>query len=108
MDHYKLSEEIKERIRSLEPMSPADWREVLSVLTDKTREQAEIQASHHVAIQVRITYDLVNALHAMDRTSATLSKKLVWLTWVLVIFTAALLVEPLVHLVHWLGVLWHS
>ena len=103
MDHYKLSEELKERIRSLEPMSPEDWRDVLSVLTDKTREQAEIQASHHVAVQVRITYDLVNALHAMDKTSAALSKKLVLLTWVLVVFTATLLIEPLVHFIHWLG-----
>ena len=102
MEHQKLSEELKGRIRSLDPMSPEDWREVLNVLTDKSREQAEIQASHHVAIQVRITYDLVSALHAMDRTSAALSKKLVLLTWVLVAFTAALLIEPLVHFVHWL------
>jgi len=103
VDHHKLSEEIKEKIRSLEPMSPSDQREVLSVLTDKSREKAEIQASYQVAVQVRATYDLVNALHAMDRTSTALSKRLVLLTRVLVIFTAALLVEPLVHLVHWLG-----
>jgi len=103
MEHYKLSEEVKQRIRSLEQMSPEDWREVLSVLTDKTREQAEIQPSHHVAVQVRITYDLVNALHAMDRTSTALSKKLVLLTWVLVLFTAALLIEPVVRFIHWLG-----
>jgi hypothetical protein len=102
MEHHKLSEELKERIRSLERMSPDDWREALSVLTDKSREQAEIHASYHVALQVRVIYDLVNALHATDRTSAALSKKLVVLTWVLVFFTAALLVEPAVHLLHWL------
>ena len=103
-EHNRLSDALKERIRSLEHMSPDDWHEVLSVLTDKSREQAEIQPSHHVALQVRITYDLVNALHRMDRTSASLSKKLVVLTVVLVIFTAALLVEPAVHLWHW----WHG
>jgi hypothetical protein len=100
--HHRLSDALKERIRSLDHMSPDDWREALSVLTDKTREQAEIQPSHHVALQVRVTYDLVNALHRMDRTSAQLSKKLVVLTWALVIFTAALLIEPAVHLLHWL------
>ncbi|MCI0371110.1 MAG: hypothetical protein L0214_06935 [candidate division NC10 bacterium] len=102
MDRYKLSDELKGRIGSLAPMSPDDWREALEVLTDRSREQAEIQASHHVALQVRVTYDLVNALHAMDRTSAALSRKLVLLTWVLVLFTAVLLVEPAVHLYHWL------
>ena len=104
MEHYKLSEELKERIRSLERMSPDDWREVLGVLTDKSREQAEIHASYQVAVQVRITYDLVNALQRMDRTSAALSSKLVWLTWVLVFFTAALLIEPVLHLIHWLDI----
>ena len=97
MEHSKLSEELKELISSLKPMSPEDWHKVLSVLTDKTREQAEIQASHHVAVQVRITYDLVIALRNMDKTSATLSRKLVLLTLVLVAFTAVLLIEPYIH-----------
>jgi hypothetical protein len=100
-EHERISESLKGRIRSLDPLSPDDWREALSVLTDKSREQAEIQPPHHVALQVRITYDLVNALHKMDRTSASLSKKLLVLTWILVIFTAVLLVEPVIHLLHW-------
>jgi hypothetical protein len=40
-EHYRLSDRLKERIRSLEYMSPDDWRKALSVLTDKSREQAE-------------------------------------------------------------------
>ena len=102
MEHTKISDELKARISTLEPMSPADWREVLAVLTDKSREQAEIQPSTLSALNVRVTYDLVNALQKMDQTSAALSRRLVVLTWILVIFTAVLLIEPAMHLVSWL------
>ena len=85
-DHSGVSEEVEERIRSLHRMSPGDWQEVLAVLTD-------------AALNVRITYDLVNALHKMDATSEALARKLVALTWVLVVFTAVLLVEPAIHLI---------
>jgi hypothetical protein len=83
-------------------MSPDDWQEVLAVLTDQSRTRVELQPSLLAALNVRITYDLVNALHKMDATSEALAKKLVALTWVLVVFTAVLLVEPAVHLIHWL------
>ena len=102
METSKFSEELKAKIRNLDPMSHTDLREALSVLTDKSREQAEIQPSHLSALNVRIMYDLVNALQKMDRSSVALSSKLLVLTWVLVVFTAVLLVEPAVHLVHWL------
>jgi hypothetical protein len=102
MDSTDFSEDLKAKIRGLEHMSPGDWRQVLSVLTDKSRAQKELQPSHWIALQVRITYDLTNALHKMDHSSTTLARKLVVLTWVLVVFTAALLIEPIVHLVHWL------
>ena len=102
MDSTDFSEDLKAKIRSLEPMSPGDWREVLAVLTDKSRALKELQPSHWVALQVRITYDLTNALHRMDRSSTTLARKLVVLTRVLVVFTAALLIEPIIHLAHWI------
>jgi len=101
MEPSKLSEELKQRIRSLDHMSPQDWRQVLGVLTDKSREQAELQPSHLSALNVRITYDLVNALQRMDQTSAALARKLLVLTWVLVAFTAVLLIEPVMHLIQW-------
>jgi hypothetical protein len=101
-DHFRVSEELTERIRSLHRMSPGDWQEVLAVLTDETRTRAELQPSLLAALNVRISYDLVNALHKMDVTSESLARKLVVLTWILVIFTAVLLVEPAIHLVHWL------
>src|SRR5437660_293417 len=96
----RLSEALKERIRSLEPMSPEDWSQALSILTDKSREQSELQQSYLAALSVRISYDLVNAIHRMENTSTKLARKLVILTWVLVVFTAALLIEPAVHVLH--------
>jgi hypothetical protein len=102
-DHSHVSEELKERIRSLGRMSPGDWQEVLAVLTDQSRTRAELQPSLLAALNVRITYDLVNALHKMDTTSEALGRKLIVLTWVLVIFTAVLLIEPAIQLLHWLG-----
>lgn len=103
MDPTELSEDLLAKIRGLKPMSPEDWSNVLAVLTDKSRTQRELQPSHWTALQVRVTYDLVSAINRMDRTSAALARKLVILTWVLVFFTAALLVEPIVHLLHWIG-----
>lgn len=101
MEPSKISDDVKERIRRLDQMSPDDWQQVLSVLTDKSREQAEMQPSLLSALNIRITYDLVNALERMDQTSAALSRKLLVLTWVLVAFTAVLLIEPAIHLIHW-------
>jgi hypothetical protein len=90
-------------------MSPGDWQEVLTVLTDQSRSRAELQPSLLAALNVRITYDLVNALHKMDATSEALTRKLVALTWVLVVFTAVLLVEPAtIHLIHWLWPIGHD
>ncbi|APO49719.1 hypothetical protein LUI11_35040 [Bradyrhizobium diazoefficiens] len=99
-DHSPVSEELKERIRSLHRMSPGDWQEVLAALTDQSRSRAELQPSLLAALNVRITYDLVNALHKMDATSGALARKLIVLTWVLVIFTAVLLSDPAEKLIH--------
>jgi hypothetical protein len=101
-DPTYVSGSVQERIRSLNRMSPDDWREILAVLMDRSRARAELQPSFLAALNLRITYDLVNALHKMDTTSEALARKLVVLTWVLVLFTAVLLVEPTVHLIHWL------
>jgi len=102
VDHSRISEELKERIRSLHRMSPGDWQDVLAVLMDQSHPQAELQPSLLAALNVRITYDLVNALHKMDASSEALARRLVWLTWVLVICTAVLIAEPVVKFVHWL------
>jgi len=100
-DQAPISEELKERIRSLQRMSPGDWQEVLAALTDQSRSPAELQSSFLAALNIRIAYDLVNALHKMDATSGALARKLIVLTWVLVIFTAVLLFDPAEKLVHW-------
>jgi len=97
-----MIDELKTRISSLGHMSPDDWRQVLNELTDKARETKETQPSLLSALSVRITYDLVNALHRMDRTSAELARKLVVLTWILVVFTGILLVEPAVEFYQWI------
>ena len=75
MKPSKLSEDLKRRIRALEEMSPQNWREALQVLTDQARAGAEIQPSNLVALQVRSSYDLATAVHAMDRTSTALARK---------------------------------
>jgi hypothetical protein len=100
MEASKLSEETLDRIRTLKPMSPDEWRQVLGVLTDKARESAELHQSYLSALNVRITYDMVNALQSMVRSSTALARKLLVLTWVLVIFTAALLIEPSLKVFH--------
>ena len=97
-----IDEDLKKRLLNLEPLSPDDWRHVLGGLTDKADEQRATHPTLLSALNIRITYDLVNALHRMDRTSAALATKLLVLTWLLVVFTAALLVEPAIHLYHWL------
>jgi hypothetical protein len=97
-----IDEGLKESIHSLAAMSPDDWRQVLQVLTSKEREQSELQPSTLSALNIRITYDLVQSLHKMDKTSAALTRKLVVLTWLLVVFTVVLLIEPVAaHFLHW-------
>src|SRR5262245_51276904 len=90
VDHSRISEALKERIRSLHRRSPGYWQDVLAVLMDQSHPQSELQPSLLAALNVRITYDLVNALHKMDASSEALARRLVWLTWVLVICTAVL------------------
>ena len=98
-----IDESVKNRIHTLEPLSSDDWSHVLGVVMDKARQTTEMQPSTLSALSIRITHDLVNAIQKMDRTSAALSHKLVVLTWVLVLFTAALLIEPVVHFFAWFG-----
>ena len=97
-----IDDELRKRVQNLDHLSPDDWRHVLGELTDKAHEQRATHPSLLSALNIRITYDLVNALHRMDRTSAALATKLLVLTWLLVVFTAALLLEPAVHFIHWL------
>ncbi len=98
MTHARLSDSSKAALRDLSPLSQEDFREVQSVLTDPAREQSEIRASYHVAIQSKMTYDLTVALRKMDETSAALSSRLVFLTWILVGLTLVLAVEAIKHL----------
>ena len=98
MTHVRLSDSSKAALRDLTPLSQEDFREVQSVLTDAAREQSEIRASYHVAIQSKMTYDLTVALRKMDETSAALSSRLVFLTWILVGLTLVLAVEAIKHL----------
>jgi hypothetical protein len=97
-----IDDDLRKRVQTLDHLSPDDWRQILGTLTDKANEQRAMHPSLLSALNIRITYDLVNALHRMDRTSAALATKLLVLTWLLVVFTAALLLEPAVHFIHWL------
>ena len=101
-DIARLSDDLKRRIRSSEPLSATEWQQALSVLTDPSRQRSELQPSHLAALTVKVTLDLAGAIQKMDRTSASLSRKLLFLNWALVVFTAVLLIEPAVHFFHWL------
>ncbi|MFM0283965.1 hypothetical protein P0D75_38760 [Paraburkholderia sediminicola] len=97
-------DELEERLSSLGHISPDDLRLVMKVLTSGERKKSELQPSLLAALNFRISYDLVQSLRKMDKTSAALSKKLVWLTVLLLLFTVALLAEPFVaHFLHWQG-----
>ena len=54
--------ETDRRLASLEHLSPEDWERYLSELLSKSEDD------RRTAYQLRISYDLVNALHRMDRT----------------------------------------
>jgi hypothetical protein len=86
------NDESDRRIWNLDHLSPEDWRTFLRELLSSSEDD------RRTAFLVRINFDFVNALHQMDRTSTALSKRLVWLTWVLVIMTAILLIDPGVRL----------
>ncbi len=100
MTHTKLSDSAKAALSHADPLSPENFREIQGVLTDPTREQAEIQPSHLAAIQAKLISDLTVALRAMDRTSAALSRKLVVLTWMLVVLTIVLAIDAIKNLAH--------
>jgi hypothetical protein len=99
MSFERLSDPAKQGLQSLEPLTPEQFREIQSVLTDASRERSEIQASHHVAIQAKLTHDLTAALRKMDKTSSTLARWLVWLTFALVILTVVLAWETINRLI---------
>lgn len=91
---------VKTRLENLEHLGPDDWRQLLAGLKIEHISQAELRAAIY---QIRITYDLVNAIHKLDAVSTKLSKRLIVLTWAIVILTALLTVEPAVHFIEWLS-----
>jgi hypothetical protein len=98
MSNVRLSESAKAALRSGDALPPDTFLDIQATLTDPTRTQAEIQPSYHVAIQTKMIHDLIAALRKMDETSAGLSRKLVWLTWILVILTVVLAAEAAINL----------
>ncbi len=101
MPHERLSAECLEALRHRDSLSPDRFEEIQSVLTAPARTQAEIQASYHVAIQSKLTYDLISTLRTMDQTNAALTRRLVWLTVILVVLTVILAADALPHFIEW-------
>jgi len=93
MSNVRLSEPAKAALRNEDALPPETFLDIQATLTDPIRTQAEIPPSYHVAIQTKMIHDLIAALRKMDETSAGLSRKLVWLTWTLVILTLVLTAE---------------
>ena len=100
MTHTKLSDSNKTALSQSDPLPAEHFRQIQTILTDPTREQAEIQPSHLAAIQAKLVSDLTVTLRAMDTTSAALSRRLVFLTWILVVFTLVLVADAIKNLGH--------
>lgn len=98
-----MSENLLEtRLLNLEPLTKEDWRGVFQSFLNQGGSREEMKVARQATLQARIDYELMVALKKMDCTSTKLASRMLMLTWVLVIFTAALLVEPVVHFVRWL------
>jgi hypothetical protein len=89
-------DELDKRISSLQHMEPRHWSLVLDELLASARDAP---SDRRTAYLIRINYDLVHALHRMDNASAALSKKLVYLTWALVVLTTMLLIDPVMRII---------
>ena len=96
----RLSDSNKAALAHSDPLSSEQLRQIQTILTDPTREKAEIQPSHLAAIQAKLVSDLITALRAMDRTNTALSRRLVSLTWVLVVLTVVLAADAIKNLAH--------
>jgi hypothetical protein len=99
--HERLSAECLEALRHHDSLSPDRFEEIQSVLTAPVRTQAELQPSYHVAIQSKLTYDLISTLRRMDQTNAALTRKLLWLTVILVVLTVILAADAFPHFIEW-------
>ena len=100
MTHTKLSDSNMAALSQSDPLSSEHFRQIQTVLTDPTRAQVEIQPSHLAAVQAKLVFDLTTALRTMDRTNTALSRRLVFLTWVLVGLTIVLAADALKNLFH--------
>jgi hypothetical protein len=84
---------------SLEHMTPDDWKQVLSDLQTGAIGPRDMR---HMVYQIRSNYDLINAIHQLDQSSTRLSKRMVFLTWVIAILTAVLVIPLAVDFTRWL------
>jgi hypothetical protein len=100
MTQTRLSDANKAALAHSEPLSSEHLRQIQTILTDPTREKAEIQPSHLAAIQAKLVSDLITALSTMDKTNTALSRTLVRLTWVLVVLTLVLVADAIWKLFH--------
>ena len=100
MTHTKLSDDNMAALSRSEPLSSEHFRQIQTVLTDPTRAQVEIQPSHLAAVQAKLVFDLTASLRAMDETNSALSRRLVFLTWILVVLTLVLAVDAIKNLIH--------
>ena len=90
-----LNEKVEERLINLKHMTPEDWQEVLKYLQTYEADSPTVTVAMY---QIRIAFDLVNALHRFDQSSSKLSRHLLILTWVLVVLTLVLAIEPVMKL----------
>jgi hypothetical protein len=100
MAQTRLSDANKAALAHGDPLSSEQLRQIQTILIDPTREKAEIQPSHLAAIQAKLVSDLIASLRTMDRTNTALSRRLVFLTWVLVVLTLVLVADAIKNLAH--------
>jgi hypothetical protein len=88
-----MTDGAKSRLLNLEQMSPDDWRSVLKELFDKAETEQDKARALRVASVIRVNIDTEHRLFMMDKTSTSLAKKLIWLTWILSFLTALLVAD---------------
>ena len=89
-----------DRLINLEQLTREDWKKLLRELED---EDASTRARLNNIFQARINFDTVYSIDRLDRVSGRLAQRMILLTWVIVILTALLTIEPLIRLIHWIA-----
>ncbi|WP_020475696.1 hypothetical protein [Zavarzinella formosa] len=81
------------RLLNLEHMSHNDWLTILKQLVDDAHTKEDHASALRIAAAIRINIDTEHRIDKMDRDSSAVARKLLWLTWVITILTALLVID---------------